>query len=42
MMLKHYMKYIDKMSKTTYELERINITSVVSISSLALKTYLAN
>jgi hypothetical protein len=33
---------IDIMSKTTYKLERLNITNVVSISSLALKTYLTN
>ena len=33
---------IDIMSKTTYNLERLNITNVVSISSLALKTFLTN
>ena len=33
---------IDKVSKTYYNNERINITKVISISSLALKTYLAN
>ena len=30
------------MSKLTYDVERINITKVVSMSSLALKSYLTN
>ena len=33
---------IDNFSKEVYSLERINITKVISISSLALKTFLTN
>jgi len=35
-------KIIDKWSKEIYEMERINITDVVSISNLALKIFLTN
>jgi len=40
--VKSLYEIIDKFSKEVYELERINITNTVSISSLALKTYLTN
>jgi len=33
--VKSLLKVIDKFSKETYELERVNITKVISISSLA-------
>src|SRR5260221_8888125 len=40
--VKSLYQIIDKFSKETYELERINITKVISISSLALKVFLSN
>ena len=40
--VKSLYEIIDTMSKTTYNSERLNITNIVSISTLSLKTYLAN
>ena len=40
--VKYLYEIIDKISNLNYDLERINITKVISISSLALNTYLSN
>jgi hypothetical protein len=40
--IKSLFEIIEKFSKDVYEVESINITNIVSISSLALKTFLTN